>query len=76
MQKPGWDFNGHPGNNNALSGELFYRKSRMTRSENYYPTLLPPKIGQNINAVKGSPISTVQLAHSSEQAKNHSVKTF
>ena len=26
--------------NHALSGEIFYRKSRMTRSENYYPTLL------------------------------------
>ena len=25
--------------NHALSGEIFYRKSRMTRSENYYPTL-------------------------------------
>ena len=25
--------------NHALSGEISYRKSRMTRSENYYPTL-------------------------------------
>ena len=25
--------------NHALSGEIFYRKSRMTGSENYYPTL-------------------------------------
>ena len=25
--------------NHAISGEIFYRKSRMTRSENYYPTL-------------------------------------
>ena len=25
--------------NHALSGEILYRKSRMTRSENYYPTL-------------------------------------
>ena len=27
--------------NPALSGEIFYRKSRMTQSENYYPTLIP-----------------------------------
>ena len=26
--------------NHALSGEIIYRKSRMTRSENYYPTLV------------------------------------
>ena len=25
--------------NHALSGEIFYRKATMTRSENYYPTL-------------------------------------
>ena len=26
--------------NHAILGEIFYRKSRMTRSENYYPTLV------------------------------------
>ena len=31
--------------NHALSSKIFYWKSRMTRSENYYPTLLVRELG-------------------------------
>ena len=43
--------------NRAISSEIFYRKSRMTRSENYYPTLVLGAVDGGVEGGGGGGLS-------------------